>query len=137
MMTELLQQPWLLLSVSGALLAGAGLLVLALMRQLRDLRARDQAREAAIEALRHELRQQRPPVARMPDERQLRLERQVDELRARQERLELQALEAHTYQQAVDWVRRGADVDQLVRKLGLSHGEAELVQALHRAGAAR
>ena len=136
-MVELLQQPWLLLSVSGALLAGAGLLVVALMRQLRDLRARDQAREAAIEALRQDLRSQKAPVVRGPDERQLRLERQVDELRARQERLELQTLEAHTYQQAVDWVQRGADVEQLVRKLGLSHGEAELVQALHRAGTAR
>jgi hypothetical protein len=136
-MIELLQQPWLLLSVSGALLAGAGLLVVALMRQLRELRARDQAREAAIEALREDLRKQKAPMVRGPDERQLRLERQVDELRARQERLELQALEAHAYQQAVDWVQRGADVEQLVRKLGLSHGEAELVQALHRAGTIR
>ena len=136
-MVELLQQPWLLLSASGALLTGAGILVLALMRQLRDLRLRDQAREAAIESLRQEMRQQRAPAPRTPDERQLRLERQVDELRARQERLELQTLEAHTYQQAVDWVRRGADVDQLVSKLGLSHGEAELVKALNRAGAAR
>lgn len=132
-MLDLLLQPWTLLTASGAMLICAGLLVLVLSSQVRELRRRDVARESAIEALRDELRACARPPVRAPDERQLRLEREFDELRSRQQRLEMQALEAHAYQQAVDWVRRGANTDQLVKKLGLSHGEAELVRALHRA----
>lgn len=132
-MIELAYQPWFLLSLCGLLLLGMGLVVLLLALQVRELRRRDQARETAVESLQNLLRARPPAPARGPDEHQLRLARQFDELRARQERLELQAMEAHGYHQAIDWVRRGADVDQLVRQLGLSRGEAELLQALHRA----
>jgi Protein of unknown function (DUF2802) len=36
-----------------------------------------------------------------------------------------------SYDQAIDWVRRGARPDELTQTFGLSHGEAELVTALH------
>jgi hypothetical protein len=36
-----------------------------------------------------------------------------------------------SYDQAIDWVRRGAKPEALTQNFGLSRGEAELVTALH------
>jgi Protein of unknown function (DUF2802) len=36
-----------------------------------------------------------------------------------------------SYDQAIEWVRRGAKPDELTQNFGLSRGEAELVTALH------
>lgn len=134
---DIVNNSWIILSFSGLLLACTGLVTLLLAIQLRELRRRDQLKDAAIDALRVELRALQRPVATGTDERQLRIERQLEQLRVRQERLEMQAAESQSYNQAIDWVRRGAGTEELVSKLGLSRGEAELVLALHRASAAR
>ncbi len=122
---------WLILVVAGVLLACSALLSLALAVQVRELKRKDQLLEAAIRGLRAELSQKSRPSTGV-DERQLRIERQLDQLRSRQDDLELQAANARPYGQAMKLVEGGANVDELVASCGLSRGEAELVASLYR-----
>lgn len=120
----------ILLIVAGVLLAAGGLLGLALVLQLRELRARDAERRAALERLRGELERQQEETTRLA-RRHLELQHQLDQLRGRQDRLELSGPETQPYAQAVALARRGADARELASTFGLSAGEAELLLRMH------
>jgi len=60
-----------------------------------------------------------------------RLENQINRLSDRQEQLDVRDLSTHNYNLAIDLVHQGADADELVRKCGLLHEEAELLVRLH------
>ncbi len=127
-----LESGWLILSVTGALLTCTGLLFLSLTRQVGELRRRDQMHEAALISLRADVQTRARNAPRTPNERQLWMERQLDQLRSRQDQLELSAPESQAYSQAMQRVKQGAGVDELIAELGLSRGEAELIQTVHR-----
>lgn len=123
---------WLILSIAGALLTCTGLLFLSLTRQISELRRCNRMHEAALISLRADVNTRTRTTPATPNERQLWMERQLDQLRARQDQLELSAPESQAYAQAIERVRQGAGIDELIADLGLSRGEAELIQAVQR-----
>lgn len=130
-MADLLGSPMTILTVvAGALLAAGGLLGTALVLQLRELRARDAERLTALERLRGELLRQQDETARLA-RRHLELQHQLDQLRGRQDRLELDGPQTQPYAQAAALARRGADASELAATFGLSPGEAELLLRMH------
>jgi hypothetical protein len=57
-------------------------------------------------------------------------------LSERVDRLELQTAGEHAYEHAIELARMGLGPEQLMRTVGLTRGEAELLAHLHRAEAA-
>jgi hypothetical protein len=57
-------------------------------------------------------------------------------LSERLDRLELQAAGEHAYEHAIELARMGLGPEQLMRSVGVTRGEAELLAHLHRAEAA-
>lgn len=61
------------------------------------------------------------------DEHLARLEDRTRSLLQRQDNLELQEASDGNYQQAINLIRNGAGIDQLMSDCGLARGEAELL----------
>jgi len=61
----------------------------------------------------------------------LRLEARVHRLTERQNQSELRTASDRPYTQAIELVRQGAAVEDLIQRCGLTRGEAELIQMLH------
>ena len=61
----------------------------------------------------------------------VKLEQQQRRLVERQDQWELRAGSEPSYQQAIQMVRHGAGVEELVRNCGLTRGEADLIVMLH------
>jgi predicted nucleic acid-binding Zn-ribbon protein len=65
-------------------------------------------------------------------ERVARLEQRLRRIRERQEQLELAGSEPQPYEQAIDLALRGASVEEVATRCGISRGEAELVVMMNR-----
>lgn len=65
-------------------------------------------------------------------ERVLELERRQRRLAERQEQLDIYDPANQPYEQAIEMVKNGADVQELVDVCGISESEAELVALMHR-----
>jgi hypothetical protein len=106
-------------------LLGAWLAVLA----MRRLRARSEALEESLGALRREAR-----VAAAVGARAVRRLKLIEQAYARvSDRLQFveRRAEGRSFDQAIDSARRGADSGSLAEQFGLSRGEAELVARMH------
>lgn len=121
----------LLFVLMGVVLVGVGLLALLFAVQLKELRKREGHHQALMAALRADLDAGLTAVEGIK-RRQLETERQLDQLRARQDQLELRGPEGHPYAQAIALAKRGAPPQELVATFGLSPGEAELLLRMHR-----
>ena len=121
----------LLLILMGVVLVGVGLLAALFALQLKELRRRESQHESQVSALRADL-DARMGIVDALKRRQLEAERQLDQLRARQDQLELRGPEGHPYAQAIALAKRGAPPQELVSTFGLSPGEAELLLRMHR-----
>jgi hypothetical protein len=116
-------------------------------RKTRALQVHDSALESRAAALRRELDRVTAAAANAQLQAQAHTEAQ-DHAHARiQARLQLLEQnyatitnridlaefrsEGHSFDQAIDFARRGADPDKLAAKFGLSRGEADLVTRLH------
>jgi len=65
-------------------------------------------------------------------ERVLEIERRQRRLAERQEQLDIYDSANQPYEQAINMVKHGADVNELVDVCGISESEAELVALMHR-----
>lgn len=119
-----------LVAFTGVLLTLSGLLSLALSRQVKHLRERDEHREATLLSLQANV-QLRAGAPDNSSERQLLLERQLDQLRSRQDQLEMSSPESQTYERAITRIQNGAGIEQIIADFGLSRGEAELIHSVH------
>lgn len=124
------------IDVSGALgIAGAVLglssLVAALftMRAVRAWRARCLAVESNLAAVRREL-EVVASVSLKAGRRVMRIEQAYSGVSERVDRVEFRGA-AKSFDQAIDFARRGADSGKLTQQFGLSPGEADLVARLH------
>ena len=120
--------PWQPVLAALAYVAGIALLLLANWRSERDSRIqleRTQTLESQLaEALRGQLGLQQAVAA---------LQEQVGSLRLRQTRVEKRAPDARRIDHAVRLVQQGHAEPAMLRELGLSDGEAQLLLRLHRA----
>lgn len=123
--------PHIALVAVGLVLAVCGMLGLALSNQIRQLRNRCNELDGQVKDLRAQLATEVSGALNV-NSRQLAVERDVDQLRHRQDQLELRMADAQTYGQAEQLVKRGADMEELIASCGLSRGEAELVMRMHR-----
>lgn len=116
-------------------LAGAGIGFLGLMSALLAIRAvhgwRAQALslESSLAALRREL-ELLTSVSVKAGRRVARVEQQYSGVADRVDQVEMRG-PVQSYDQAIDFARRGADTDQLTQQFGLSRSEADLVTRLH------
>lgn len=131
-MNELsLNLPYVALSGAALIVAACALLAVALWHQLRQLRARCAELDGQLKDLRGQLVAETANAAGA-GRRQLAVERDIDQLRHRQDQLELRMADAQSYGQAEQLVKRGAGMEELISSCGLSRGEAELVMRMHR-----
>ena len=128
-----LDNPVTLLPLLAGLVAALVLALAALFRSLRETRAlrRD------IRLLQADVLTLRGAVSALAQEevdaglRRERIEQRLRGLHTRQDRLELQGRSDKPYAQAIQLVRRGAGLDEIMRACGLNRGEAELILSLH------
>ena len=124
------------LNIAAAISIGAAALaVLALLTALiawgsmRRWRARCASLESDCAALRRDLELVASISART-GRRLKRIEQEYSGVAERLESVELRGA-AGSFDQAIDWARRGADPNRLTQQFGLSRSEAELVARLH------
>lgn len=114
----------------GLAIAGTVTAVIA-HRAVRSWRARVEALEAGIAALRRELEM----VASISSRTGRLVQRFEQEFSGVAERIDLVesrgAALPDSLDEAISWARRGADADKLEQQFGLSSAEAELVSRLH------
>jgi Protein of unknown function (DUF2802) len=116
--------------IGGAALGIVALLsVLALWPSLRRWRARCTSLESDFAALRRDLELAASISARAGHQVK-RIEQQYAGVADRVDVVESRAT-AGSFDQAIEWARRGADASQLAQQFGLSRSEAELVSRLH------
>lgn len=116
--------------IGGAVLGIVALLsVLAFWTSLRRWRARCTSRESDFAALRRDLELVASISARTGHQVK-RIEQQYAGVADRVELVESRGA-AGSFDQAIEWARRGADASQLSQQFGLSRTEAELVSRLH------
>lgn len=123
---------WLSALSALSLLTAVGL-VLVWLRGRRRLRRVEDALQAALDALHGDVRALCTTSSRAGDQL-LDLERRTRRLMEQQEQLEMKSPVTGSYRHAIALARRGADTEALVQTCGLSRGEAELVELLHRSG---
>ncbi|RMG56700.1 MAG: DUF2802 domain-containing protein [Gammaproteobacteria bacterium] len=117
------------------LAAGSGL-VAALLVMLRVLRLLESQRRE-IRLLKADVLTLRGAVSALAQEevdaglRRERIEQRLRGLHTRQDRLELQGRSEKPYAQAIQLVRRGAGIDEIMQACGLNRGEAELILSMH------
>jgi hypothetical protein len=112
--------------------------VAALVATLRALR-RLAARLARLEALANSTSMDLKTLIREGDrfdEDRRETQDTIALVRERQDMLELRASGGLAYEHAIELARQGLSAEQLVRTVGLTRGEAELLVNLHRAEAA-
>jgi hypothetical protein len=120
---------WMAGLSAALLLTGAALIVLWL--QVRGLRRALALRDAAIGGVKNDVAALCAGAVGV-GERQTRLEQRFEQLRTRQQEIELQEPEARPYAQAIRLVQNGAQVEDVISACGLTRSEAELVVMLHR-----
>jgi hypothetical protein len=95
----------------------------------RRWRARCKSLESSVAALRLELEALAAAAVTM-DGRLQRIEQEFTGVADRVDVVELRGA-ARSFDQAIDWARRGGDPGKLTQQFGLSRGEADLVTRLH------
>ncbi|GAB6068078.1 hypothetical protein JCM13664_13970 [Methylothermus subterraneus] len=125
---------WIGLALSLGIMAG---LWLWLWRRLKRLERESQEYRQALERLTKDFAEFGALSAQA--EAQLgELAGRIEELGAwLKERMEQTSCEEPAYQSAVERIRQGAEVEELVENLGLSHEEATLLMRLHGSGSGR
>jgi hypothetical protein len=122
------------ISLAGASLAVCALVIaLVALQAMRRWRARHESLEASFAALHRELEMVASISART-GRRVQRVEHEYSDVADRVDLVETRAPPASgsgSLDQAIDWVRSGADSDKLAEQFGLSSGEADLVARLH------
>lgn len=115
-----------------ALIIGISMLVgvTGLMLRLRRVQFELSAVKSQLEKLNSDLNALCAGAAGV-DRRIFQLENQSRKLDLRQESLENQKPERQPYGEAIQMVYQGASAENLVQKLGLNRGEAELMVMLH------
>jgi hypothetical protein len=116
--------------IGGAALGlAAHLSVLALWTSLRRWRARCTSLESDCVALRRDLELVASISARAGHQVK-RVEHQYSRVADRVDVVESRGTSG-SFDQAIEWARRGADASQLSQQFGLSRSEADLVSRLH------
>jgi len=119
-----------ILSISGAALGCLGLVTaLFAIRAIRGCRARCLAVETSLAAMRREL-ELVASISVRTGRRVKRIEHEYSSVAERVDLVELKG-SAQSFDQAIEYARRGADSGKLTQQLGLSRGEADLVTLLH------
>ncbi len=117
-------------AIGGAALGAVGLLsVLALWTSLGRWRARCTSLESDVAALRRDLELVACISARTGHQVK-RMEQQYAGVADRVDLVESRGASG-SFDQAIEWARRGADASQLSQQFGLGRSEAELVNRLH------
>ena len=121
----------------GILAALWGVALIAVLRgqrrqrgELRMLQERLAEREQDLTALRSDLAALTKASVGAGDHL-MQVEHRVRRLSERQNQSEMRAVGDRPYQQAIQLVQNGADVEELVRQCGLTRGEADLIVMLH------
>lgn len=127
-MPENMYTTWLWVTSTGTLLACSGVVLLTM--QVWHLVRENTRRAATIESLRNTLITLRKETLHT-GKVQAELFHKLKGLDLRQEQLELQQPEARPYSHAIELVKKGAAIDDLVAACGLSHNEAELIMTIH------
>lgn len=123
----------------ASLFAGLVLLGLAvwLIRLLAGHRSRMESMGRVLDAQQYEIDTLRQRVRDLGDEvsavgeRERELAERVEQLTLHQEQVLIRGGDSAPYVQAIRSARGGASAESLISAYGLSHGEAELVVALH------
>ncbi len=126
-MSELLTAPWWPLAI---LLIPVTAPWVVLLRRLKRQRQELAVLQQRLEAMGGEM-QALCAGSMGVDQRLSSLERLTRGLEQRQESLENQQDDDQPYGEAIQLVHQGASAGRLVKELGLSHSEAELVVMLH------
>ncbi len=123
---------WFMSPVPSALVLATGT-VLCLVAAAAWLSARRQSRlqRAQMEHLRADFRAL-VSAAKGVGQRVLEVERRQRHLAQRQEQLDLYESANQPYEQAIRLARRGMPAHELMDVCGISQGEAELINLLHR-----
>jgi hypothetical protein len=121
-------------SMAGFCVAACALAaVVFAVQALRRMQARQDAMQASVDALRREVELVASISART-GRRVQRVEHEFSDVAERVDVVESRgpaAAGAGSFDQAIEWARRGADADKLSEQFGLSAGEAELVARMH------
>ncbi len=113
----------LMLGLLGALAGWSLILSRRLQRRLQALLAELRTSHADIQAL--------LAASMQAGERLMEAERQLRNIRQRQDHMDMRTAGQRPYAEAIERVQRGAGLDELVGQCGLSQGEAELILMLH------
>jgi hypothetical protein len=118
------------LGIAAAALGLYGMVsALLAMRAVRALRTRCESVESNLAALRREL-ELVTSVSVKTGRRVQRVEQEFSGVSHRVDQVELRGA-APSFDQAIDYARRGAEPGKLTQQFGLSRGEADLVARLH------
>jgi len=116
--------------IAGALLGLSGLVsAVFTMRAIRGWRARCLSVEASLASVSREL-ELVASISMKTGRRVRRIEQEYSGVVDRVDMVELRG-PGQSFDQAIDFARRGADPGKLTQQFGLSHGEADLVMRLH------
>jgi len=118
------------LGIAGAALGSCGMVsALFTMRAVRASRTRCESVESGLAALRREL-ELVASISAETGRRVKRIEQEYSCVSDRVDQVELRGA-APSFDQAIDYARRGAESGKLTQQFGLSRGEADLVTRLH------
>jgi uncharacterized protein DUF2802 len=119
-----------LLGIAGAALGLCGMVCASFtMRAVRGWRTRCESVESTLAALRREL-ELVTSISVKTGHRVKRVEEEYSGVSDRVDQVELRGA-APSFDQAIDYARRGAESGKLTQQFGLSRGEADLVTRLH------
>jgi hypothetical protein len=96
----------------------------------RHIRSRQKSLEAALDSMRHDIEF----IAGLSERNGQRLNTLESDAESFGDRIRLVELRSgsRSFDEAIDFARRGADANKLAEQFGLSGGEADLVTRLHR-----
>jgi hypothetical protein len=118
------------LGIAGVTLGLCGMVsALFTMRSVRRWRTRCAAVESGLAALHREM-ELVASISVKTGRRVKRVEQEYSGVSDRVEQVELRGA-APSFDQAIDYARRGAEPGKLTQQFGLSRGEADLVTRLH------
>lgn len=125
---------WLVIAAGVFFVGGVAALVFTL-RTLRRLAARLARLEALANSTHMDLKTLIREGNRFEEDRRATLDT-IALVKERQEMLELRASGGLAYEHAIELARQGLSAEQLVRTVGITRGEAELLVTLHQKEAA-
>jgi hypothetical protein len=125
---------WLVIA-AGVFFVGGVAALLFTLRALRRLAARLARLEALANSTHMDLKTLIREGNRFEEDRRATLDT-IALVKERQEMLELRASGGLAYEHAIELARQGLSAEQLIRTVGITRGEAELLVTLHQKEAA-